>query len=57
VLKLKRFTVAIIAYLTTGIGAYHTFFGGSKFYGLLILIMGLVGILYDLFYEKLSTEN
>ena len=53
---MRRFIIASIAYLTTGIGVYHTFFGGSKIYGLFILIMGLLGILSDIFYKKLNTE-
>ena len=48
--------MAAIAYLTTGMGVYHTFFGSSTFFGLFFLMMGLVGILYDVFYKKLHTE-
>ena len=56
VFKLKRFIIVSIAYLTTGIGIYHTFFGSSKFYGLLILTVGLLGILHDIFYKRLNIE-
>ena len=56
VLKMRRFIIASIAYLTTGIGVYHTFFGGFELYGLLILMIGLLGILSDIFYRKLNTE-
>ncbi|WP_156967322.1 hypothetical protein [Ureibacillus sinduriensis] len=52
---MKRGIVASIAYMTTGIGIYHTFFGTSAIFGMLFLIIGLVGILYDIFYEKLDT--
>ena len=54
---MKRYIFASIAYLTTGMGVYHTFFGGSNFYGFLILMIGLLGILLnDIFYKKLNTE-
>ena len=42
VLKMRRFIIVSIAYLTTGIGVYHTFFGGFELYGLLILMIGLL---------------
>jgi hypothetical protein len=45
-----------MAYTTTGMGIYYTFFGGSLLYGMLILMIGLSGILYDVFYKKLHTE-
>lgn len=53
---MKRYIMAAIAYIITGIGVYHTFFGGANIYGLLILIIGLIGILSDIFNEKLKTE-
>jgi len=53
---MRRFIIASIAYLTTGIGVYHTFFGDFELYGLLILMIGLLGILSDIFYRKLNTE-
>ena len=52
----KRFIIASIAYLTTGIGFYHTFFGDSIVYGSLILTVGLLGILHDIFYKNLYAE-
>lgn len=51
---MKRLIFASIAYMTTGIGIYHTFFGASIF-GMLFLVIGLAGILYDIFYNKLNT--
>ena len=54
--NMKRFIIVSIAYLTTGIGFYHTFFGGSIVYGSLILTIGLLGILQDIFYKKLNAE-
>lgn len=45
-----------IAYMTTGMGVYHTFFGNSMFLGLFFMMIGLVGILYDIFYKKLHME-
>ncbi|WP_158515113.1 hypothetical protein [Bacillus weihaiensis] len=53
---MKRFVMAFIAYSATGIGVYHTFWGGSKIYGLIIIMFGLFGVLYDIFYKKLRTE-
>jgi hypothetical protein len=53
---MKRLIIAFIAYLTTGIGVYHTFFGGSNYYGLLILMLGLIGILFDFNFKKLNRE-
>lgn len=53
---MKRFFIACIAYLTTGIGFYHTFFGGSIVYGSLLLTIGLLGILQDVFYKKRYIE-
>ncbi|WP_176330249.1 hypothetical protein [Oceanobacillus rekensis] len=53
---MKRFIIASIAYMTTGTGVYHIFFGDSVPYGLLILMIGLLGILSDVFYKKLNTE-
>ena len=52
----KRFIIASIAYLTTGIGFYHTFFGDSIVYGSFILTVGLLGILHDIFYKNLYAE-
>ena len=54
--NMKRFIIVSIAYLTTGIGFYHTLFGGSIVYGSLILTIGLLGILQDIFYKKLNAE-
>ena len=54
---MKRFIIATIAYLTTGVGVYHTFFGSSKIYGLFTLIIGLLGILSDIFYKKLNKDE
>ena len=53
VFNTKRFIIASIAYLTTGIGFYHTFLGDSIVYGSLILTVGLLGILHDIFYKNL----
>jgi hypothetical protein len=54
---MKRYIFASIAYLTTGVGLYHTFFGSSNFYGFLILTIGLLGIiLKDVFYKKLNIK-
>ena len=53
---MRRLIFAFIAYFTAGIGVYHTFFGGSKVYGSIILLIGLMGILHDMFYKKLYTE-
>ncbi|WP_175987429.1 hypothetical protein [Bacillus sp. Marseille-Q1617] len=49
---MKRFTIALISYLTAGIGFYFTFFGGSGIYGVIILTLGLLGALFDIFYKK-----
>jgi hypothetical protein len=54
---MNRFNIAFIAYSTTGIGIYQTFFGKSELYGLLILMVGLIGVLYDVFYKKLNQNN
>jgi hypothetical protein len=54
--KIKRWIIAAIAYMTTGIGVYHTLFGSSTLFGLFFLMIGLVGILSDIFYKKLHTE-
>ena len=54
---MKRYIFAFIAYLTTGMGVYHAFFGSSNFYGFLILTIGLLGILLnDILYKKFNTE-
>ena len=52
----NRFIMASIAYLTTGVGFYHTFLGGSIVYGSLILTLGLLGVLYDFFYKNIYAE-
>lgn len=54
---MKRFIFTFIAYLTTGIGLYHTFLGTFKWYGLLILIVGLLGVFYDVFDQKTQTKK
>jgi hypothetical protein len=54
---MKRMIIAIIAYLTAGVGFYHTFFDGSIGYGSIMLIIGLMGILLDIFYKKLNTKS
>ncbi|MCM3086479.1 hypothetical protein M3557_00975 [Bhargavaea ginsengi] len=46
---MKSLLLAIVAYLTLGIGAYHTFFGDGSFYGILIVGFGVIGILNDIF--------
>lgn len=54
---MKRFIFTFIAYLTTGIGLYHTFLGTFKLYGLMILILGLLGVSYDMFNKKSQTKT
>jgi hypothetical protein len=53
---MKRLMIAPIAYLTAGIGCYYTFFGGAGIYGMIIFSLGLLGVLYDVFYTKLNVE-
>ncbi|WP_159439919.1 hypothetical protein [Bacillus sinesaloumensis] len=54
---MKRYIFAAIGYLTTGVGVYHTFFGGFTFYGLLILMFGFFGIIAsEAYYKKLKTD-
>ena len=54
---MKRHIIGAIGYVTTGIGIYHVFLGDANLYGFLILIIGLLGVLFDVFYNKLNTEN
>ncbi|WP_316572921.1 hypothetical protein [Neobacillus sp. YIM B06451] len=49
---MRRFIIASIAYLTAGIGVYHTFSGGFELYGFFILMTGLLGILSDIFIKS-----
>ena len=44
-----------LAYCTAGIGFYHVFWGNANVYGFIILLMGLAGVLYDVFSKKLHT--
>jgi hypothetical protein len=53
---MKRLMIAPIAYLTAGIGFYYTFFGSAGIYRMIILSLGLLGVLYDIFYTKLNVE-
>jgi hypothetical protein len=54
---MKRIIIALIAYATTGIGVYHTFFKGFDLYGMTILLLGLIGVLYDIFHRKLYRRS
>ncbi|WP_336588076.1 hypothetical protein [Bacillus spongiae] len=47
-MKIKRFLIASMAYLATGIGFYHTFLGNTNIYGVIILFIGLLGVLIDI---------
>lgn len=51
---MKRNLMAAIAYCTAGMGFYHVFWGNANSYGFIILMIGLAGILYDIFYKKLN---
>ncbi len=53
---MKQLLLRLIVYPTAGIGIYHAFFGNGSFYGFVILIIGLLGILCDMFYKKVGTE-
>jgi hypothetical protein len=53
---MKRLMIASIAYLTAGIGFYYTFFGGAGINGMILLSLGLLGVLFDVFYSKLNVE-
>jgi hypothetical protein len=55
-MKIKRIIITSIAYVTTGIGFYYTSFGDVNLYGLIILSIGLIGVLFDAFYHKLNIE-
>ena len=46
---MKRFFLRLIVYPTAGIGVYHTFFDNDNGFGIFIFIIGILGILYDLF--------
>lgn len=52
-MQMERLIISIVAYLTTGIGVYILF--------LIIpicmvgLMIGSIGVLYDIFYKKLKT--
>ncbi len=46
---MRKNVISYVAYPTTGVGIYHTFFGNSKLLGSIILIVGLIGIIYDIF--------
>jgi uncharacterized membrane protein YjjP (DUF1212 family) len=49
---LKRQSLAVVAYSTTGMGIYHVFFGQANAFGVILFSAGLLGILLDIFYEK-----
>jgi hypothetical protein len=53
---MKRFMIASIAYITAGIGFYYTVIGGAGIYGWIILTLGLLGVLFDIFNKKLNIE-
>ena len=55
--KMKQRVIGALGYVTTGIGTYHIFLGEANFYSFIILIIGLLGVLYDVFYNKLNTEK
>ncbi len=53
---MKKMTSAVIAYFTTGIGFYYTFFNDANFYSLTILTIGLLGVLFDFYNKKVYKE-
>ncbi|WP_345240766.1 hypothetical protein [Pontibacillus salipaludis] len=53
---MKKVIMAFIAYSVTGIGVYHTFLGDSNLFGLIILVIGLLGVMNDTFYRNVKTE-
>lgn len=54
---MKRALVSSISYLTAGVGCFYLFSGHISFASLIILALGIIGILYDVFYlQKSKTE-
>ncbi|CAM4227029.1 hypothetical protein [Paenibacillus tarimensis] len=54
---MKRILIASLGYATTGFGLYHVLFGDANIYGYTILLAGLIGVLMDINYKKLHTEQ
>ncbi|MFJ7952016.1 hypothetical protein ACIQZG_10865 [Lysinibacillus sp. NPDC096418] len=54
---MKRIFLAPLAYLMTGMGCYHTFFGNNNIYGIIILIVGLIGVWLDITDKKVKFEK
>lgn len=54
---MKRIFLAPLAYLMTGMGCYHTFFGNNYIYGIIILIVGLIGVWLGITDKKVNFEK
>ena len=45
---MKQFLLTAPLYFMTGIGFYHALFGSNKLFGIIILVVGILGISWDL---------
>lgn len=53
---MKRVLSVAVSYLTTGVGCYYIFTGTVNIYSLIILVAGILGVLIDVFGNKLRTS-
>lgn len=49
---MKQFLLTAPLYFMTGIGFYHALFGSNKLFGIIILVVGILGISLDLISKR-----
>lgn len=49
---MKQFLLTAPLYFMTGIGFYHALFGSNKLFGIIILVVGVLGISLDLISKR-----
>lgn len=49
---MKQFLLTAPLYFMTGIGFYHALFGSNKLFGIIILVIGILGISLDLISKR-----
>ncbi len=54
---MMRVLFTSISYLTIGVGCYYLFSGNISLASFIILTLGMIGVLFDVFYlQKLKTK-
>lgn len=49
---MKQFLLTAPLYFMTGIGFYHALFGSNKLFGIIILVVGILGVSLDLISKR-----